>query len=580
MAQLEIKNLNFSYPGNEYPGNEKTLKNINLSVEEGEFLLIVGASGCGKSTLLRHIKPVLRPHGKMTGEILMDGISVDKMDERAQAERIGYVMQDPEMQIVTDKVWHELAFGLENLGVDNRSMHVRIAEMASFFGIEGWFERDVNTLSGGQKQLLCLASVMVMRPDILLLDEPTSQLDPIAASEFFDTVKRINTELGTTVVITEHRTENLFPIVDRAAFMENGEIVCCCAPDKAAFALKNTVFYPTLPAASRLYLDLNKEKNQQDSGKSEKRDKNTDNEEPEKAPVSVREGREYLKKLKTEGCISENQTEKERPEKKTETAYTEETEPVISMKNVWFRYERDSDDVLKGLDFDIPKGKLTCVIGGNGTGKSTALLTAAGIYRPSRGKVKFEGKPIEQIRKKGGMLDIAVLMQNPQLNFTMESIREELENTVKKYKLDAKKLNEVIETMQLEPILDRHPYDVSGGEIQRAAIAKLLLRDPKVLFLDEATKGMDAVFKQKFGQLLKSIVAKGKTVLIVSHDIEFCAEFADNCAMFFNGTVTACGAPKEVFLGNSFYTTAANRIARGIVPGAVSVEDIVNAIRR
>lgn len=574
MAQLEIKNLNFSYPGNEYPGNEKTLKNINLSVEEGEFLLIVGASGCGKSTLLRHIKPVLRPHGKMTGEILMDGIPVDKMDDRAQAERIGYVMQDPEMQIVTDKVWHELAFGLENLGVDNRSMHVRIAEMASFFGIEGWFEREVNTLSGGQKQLLCLASVMVMRPDILLLDEPTSQLDPIAASEFFDTVKRINTELGTTVVITEHRTENLFPIVDRAAFMENGEIVCCCAPEKAASALKNTVFYSTLPAASRLFLDLNKEKNIENKVKSDA------GRETEKAPVSVREGREYLKKLRTENRISENQAEKRSPETKEETADTEETEPVISMKNVWFRYERDSEDVLKGLDFDIPKGKLTCVIGGNGTGKSTALLTAAGIYRPYRGKVKFEGKPIEQIRKKGGTLDIAVLMQNPQLNFTMESIREELENTVKKYKLDAKKLDEVIETMQLEPILDRHPYDVSGGEIQRAAIAKLLLRNPKILFLDEATKGMDALFKQKFGQLLKSIVAKGKTVLIVSHDIEFCAEFADNCAMFFNGTVTACGAPKEVFLGNSFYTTAANRIARSIVPGAVSVEDIVKAVRR
>lgn len=548
MALLEIKNLTFCYPK-----GGQALKDINLSIEQSEFILICGASGCGKSTLLRHIKPVLRPHGEMTGEILLDGSPIDEMDFRAQSEQIGFVMQDPEMQIVTDKVWHELAFGLESLGVDNRSMRLRIAEMASFFGIQGLFDRPVSMLSGGEKQLVCLTSVMAMQPKLVLLDEPTSQLDPIAAGEFFNTLKRINSELGTTIIITEHRFESLFPLVDRVAFMRNGEIVECCNPADAAQKLRNDAeLFSVLPTAMRIYAetclgghDLNG------------------------APLTVREGREYLSTLKLDLNSQNNDSFQIHNSKRL-------SKPLIRVHEAWFRYDRDSEDVLRGLSFEIRAGELTCVIGGNGAGKTTALLVAAGIYRPYRGKVQHIRNDDAAKMPNNG---VAMLMQNPRSSFVKDSVREELESACRAHRIPASRMSEVVSLMEIEPILDSHPYDISGGELQRAAIARILLPSPNIVFLDEATKGMDAFFKAKFGALLRRLTEGGTAVVLVSHDIEFCAEFSDRCVMLFNGEITAEGSPREVFLGNSFYTTAANRIARGIIDSAVLAEDIISAVK-
>ena len=208
---LQIRELTFAYPGEE----KRALNHVNLTVEEGEFLVLCGRSGCGKSTLLTHLKTPLTPHGKRKGEVLFKGTPLQEMSNREQSSKIGYVLQNPDNQIVTDKVWHELAFGLESLGCPNQEIRIRVAEMASYFGIQDWFYKNVADLSGGQKQLLNLASIMAMHPELLVLDEPTSQLDPIAASDFLETVKKINRDLGTTIIMTEHRLEEVFPSADR-----------------------------------------------------------------------------------------------------------------------------------------------------------------------------------------------------------------------------------------------------------------------------------------------------------------------------------------------------------------------------
>ena len=250
MAHFHIENLTFSYPGSAVP----TLDGVSLDIEKGEFLLLCGRSGSGKTTLLRQLKPALAPYGKRQGEILFDGKPIGELTSREQAEKIGFVMQDPQEQIVTDKVWHELAFGLENLGCDPAVMRLRVAEMASFFGIQDWFHREVAELSGGQKQLLNLASVMAMQPEVLILDEPTSQLDPISAGDFLNTLKKINRELGTTIVITEHRTEDIFPAADRVAVMEAGRLTFLGSPREVGLALcrSGSPLFSALPAPVRV----------------------------------------------------------------------------------------------------------------------------------------------------------------------------------------------------------------------------------------------------------------------------------------------------------------------------------------
>lgn len=555
MALLEIKDLTFTYP----EAVRAALRGIELSVNQGEFVLICGASGCGKSTLLRQCKPALSQHGAKSGSILFNGKPVDSLSLREQSEKIGFVMQDPEMQIVTDKVRHELAFGLESLGIDNGTMRVRIAEMASFFGIRDWFDSPVSTLSGGQKQLLCLAAVTVMQPQLLLLDEPTSQLDPIAAGEFFNTLKRINSELGTTIIITEHRLENLFPMVDRVVFMRGGEIVSDCAPADAAEELRNDgEFFSVLPSAVRIFAKT------RNSGQSLR-----------SAPLEVRSARDYLlNSFSLTPCGVDK-------EKNKKSSLPKDDNVVISVHEAWFRYEKDSKDILRGMNFDIRSGELTCLVGSNGAGKTTALMTAAGVFAPYRGKVKYRGKPISAFRKdKNSAGKIGVLVQNPLCCFVADSVLEELELAAKANKIPRSRLEEVIDLMQLRNVLDSNPYDISGGELQRAAIAKLLLPEPEIIFLDEATKGMDAFFKAEFGALLRRLTAHGTAVVLVSHDIEFCAEFADRCAMFFNGNVVAEGTPREVFLGNSFYTTSAGRIARGIIPNALTAEQVIEHVNR
>lgn len=534
VEKIKIKNLIFSYPNSE----KKALDDINLTVNQGEFVTICGKSGCGKSTLLRHLKPILTPHGKTSGEIYFDGKSIYDLSDREQAENIGFVMQNPDNQIVTDKVWHELVFGLESLGINSAEIRSKAAEMASFFGIQNWFYENVANLSGGQKQILNLASVMIMNPTLLLLDEPSSQLDPIAAHDFFTMLERINTELGVTIILSEHNLSEVFPLSDKVVVMEDGKITTENTPYKIGEELKQNSMFAALPTPTKIYYSLGN---------------NSGN-----CPITIRDGHKWLEKQQINEHF-EFKSEKNRIN----------TEPILELKDVWFRYEKNSDDILKGLSFKVHENEFYAIVGGNGVGKSTALSVISKINKPYRGKVFINDDT-----------KVAVMPQNPQSLFLKKSVLEELYDAVFDVEKEKRKneIEYVIKLCELDNLLENHPYDLSGGEQQRVALAKMLLRKPDLLVLDEPTKGLDACFKRKLATILKSLQKNGMTVLMVTHDIEFCAEYADICAMFFDGKIVSEAPPRKFFAENNFYTTSAKRVADGIIENAVLDKDIIRAL--
>lgn len=546
MALFEIKDLTFTYPGADKPA----LSHLDFTVEAGDFVVICGKSGCGKTTLLRHFKTVMTPYGKREGEIRFCGEKLEEVPVRTQSGQIGYVLQSPDNQIVTDKVWHELAFGVENLGYDQQTIRLRVAEMASFFGIQNWFHKSVEELSGGQKQLLNLASVMTMQPKVLVLDEPTSQLDPIAAAEFLSTIRKINLDLGITVIIIEHRLEEVFPMADKVLVLEDGKKQFYDVPRKVGTALADDDLFLAMPSPVQIY--------------------NATGQMGE-CPLTVCEGRNWLQ----EHYLPQEPTPAPAAPRKKDRG----EELAVEAKELWFRYEKEGKDVVKDLSLKVKKGELYCILGGNGTGKSTTLSLLSGIHRPYRGKILLDGKDLRKIGDKELFNHfLGVLPQNPQTLFVRDTVEEDLEEMLPKLmprKERQEKLQKVIEDTEIGHLLKMHPYDLSGGEQQRTALAKVLLLEPRILLLDEPTKGLDGFYKYKLGGIFKRLQAQGITIVMVSHDIEFCATYGDTCAMFFDGgIVTACGA-REFFTGNSFYTTTANRMARGLYPDAVVVKDVI-----
>lgn len=566
MAQFEIKDMSFYYPTAK---KKPALEGINLTIEQGEYVTVCGRSGSGKTTLLKHLKSVLTPHGKMTGEILFEGQPLKDVDLRTQSSKIGYVMQNPDNQIVTDKVWHELAFGLESLGIDQKTIRLRVAEMASYFGIQSWFHKNVNELSGGQKQLLNLASIMAMQPSVLILDEPTSQLDPIAATDFLNTVKKINRELRTTIIITEHRLEDIYYCSDKVVVVEQGRIIAADTPRRVGDYLQkeDNKMFAAMPTPVQIYYGVQQTRQETGSGHG--------------CPLTVREGAEWLDEL---FAGRKDQLKATTIEELPEVALLDPDnikDPAVLIKEAWFRYEKDTPDILKGITLQVPKGVLYAIVGGNGTGKSTTLKTIGGICRPYRGKVVIDGKKLEKYRS-GELFrgTLAMLPQDPQSLFARKTVREELEEMLTDKKAQAAEVDEMAQLCDIAYLMDSHPYDLSGGEQQRAALAKVLLTHPKILLLDEPTKGIDSFFKQKFAQIMEELKTRGVTILMVSHDVEFCARYADLVSMFFDGGIVTTNTPNRFFSQNSFYTTAANRMSRHVFTNAITNEDVITLCQK
>lgn len=546
MEILSIKDLTFSYPNKE----NFALQNVNLSINSGDFVVVCGQSGSGKTTLLRMLKKEIAPYGEKQGTVFYKGEDVEKLDDKISAQKIGFVFQKPDQQIVTDKVWHELAFGLESLGYDSDYIRLRVGEMANYFGITSLFRKKTTELSGGQKQLMNLASVMAMSPDVIILDEPTSQLDPITANDFITTLKKINDELGLTVIIIEHRLQEVFPIADKVAVMEDGKVICYDTPRNVCEKLSNHPMSQGFPSAVRIW--------QKSGSKGE-------------CPLTVKEGRNF---------INLNFSERKLPLRNT----IPNTENIITLKDVFFRYEKGGNDILSGTNLSIKKGEHFCILGGNGSGKTTTLKILAGLLKPYRGKVIIDNnKMTKKTTADFNRLGVAMLPQNPESVFLKSRVIDDYTELCKIKGIEKSayedKINSVAEKLGIKDLLENHPYDLSGGEIQKCALGKVLISEPKILLLDEPTKGVDAYSKLSLSKILQEIKSDGVTIITVTHDVEFASIVADRCGLFFDGEVLSSLVPQEFFSKNNFYTTASSRISRDKFANAVTVDDVVSLIK-
>ena len=605
MALIEFNNFSFAYMNSDGSESQvKSLDSINLEIDYGDFVLLCGPSGCGKTTLLTNLKKELMPAGRRSGEIKFNGTRIIDMDEISSACDIGYLFQNPDSQIVTDTVIQEIAFPLENIGLPTEEIRNRISEIVAFFGINDILHKNVNELSGGQKQLVNLCSLLVLRPHVLLLDEPMSQLDPIASYEFLSIVRRLNEEFSITVIMSEHKADSIFPFIDKAVFLKEGKIEFVDnAHNICSEVIDDEIFENYLPAVTKIYNSL--------SVRYPSLIKlNT--------PLSIREGRRCLNtihddliKISDSDANSDNLdsvslhhiNKKYHSQEKSgildRISLGGNRNALINMNGIYFAYEK-GNLILKNVDFELEKGDFVSLIGGNGVGKSTFLQLLVGILKPIKGKVKY---------KKG--IKLAYVHQNPMIHFSKDNVKEEfLESILESNLLNNNsvgfnketyddllkmtneeftesdllnglefdsiefKFKELIEFFDICDLIDKHPYDCSGGEQQKIVIVKALLQNADVLVLDEPTKGLDPISSKNLANILNSLRDNGITILMTSHDLDFVANNCKRCLMLFDKDIQIDDDPKVIFAENNFYTTFVNRMVKDYVPEIVTLDDL------
>ncbi len=541
MAHYELQKVTFTYPEETLPA----LSDLSLTIQPGEFVVLCGPSGSGKSTLLKLLKREVSPGGRMSGSILLDHEPLHEWPARELAALVGLVMQNPDNQLVVDTVEHELAFGLENFGLERDAMRRRMAEMAGFFGLEPLLARKTDELSGGQKQTVNLAAVLMLQPRVLLMDEPLAQLDPLAALELLGMIKRLNEEWGITVIMSEHRIDDLLPLADRVVRMDKGSITFNGTP--RAFVLEawnqsGEESISALPSITRWALE---------------------NALPEshpsavEPPLTVKETRQWLESA----GIGYKQSEA-RPAARNHNSSSTTAKPLLTADGLFFAYDKHSPAVLKGLEWHIRSGDWTVLFGGNGSGKSTLLQLLSGIRLPQRGTIRWEGIPFARMTSQQRYSAIGYLAQNPLLHYSYESLREDLRQAaIQAGTADPEReVERMAVQFGLGHLLSRHPHDMSGGEQQLGALALTLLSKPRLLLLDEPTKGLDPLAKLRLGEHLRHIHSQGTALLMATHDIEFAAAYANRCSLLFHGEIVADGEPESFFQGNLFYATPLHRL--------------------
>ncbi|MBQ9341705.1 MAG: ABC transporter ATP-binding protein [Lachnospiraceae bacterium] len=561
MESIRLENLTFTYEKADAP----TLSDINLSIEKGSIALIIGESGSGKTTLIRQIKSTLTPYGERTGKVYINGIEEEKFNPKERASLIGYVGQNPEISIITDRVYSELAFIMENLGEDNGKIRRIIAETAHYFGLEELFLKKTSELSGGEKQLVTLAAAMTTNPQILLLDEPTAMLDPLSAIKLINVLRRINEEFGTTIVITEQRLEEIYELADRVIVMKAGKVEKAGNPREVSEYLSacegDNGLRNGLPAQVRLYKAVSKLR--------------------EGCPLTIREGREWFNKefesFKGKDTASLGNIEPDEASRAADTNRSGTAEELLSIKELAAGY-KGKQYVLRNVDLTINKGEFICLLGGNGAGKSTILKSLLNEAVITDGRILYKNKKVKALPT--GYREVVYMPQNPMAMFTEVTVEEEIESMYDHKLLpgDAIKASEALTRFNLQELKKLHPYDLSGGQMQRLALAKALILNPDLLLIDEPTKGMDPGFKIEFAAILNNLKNSGKSILMVSHDVEFAAQYADKCALLFDGEIADFKDRREFFAGNLFYKTAVNSMVRDILPTCNTVSEVITCI--
>ncbi|MBM7853922.1 energy-coupling factor transport system ATP-binding protein [Desulfohalotomaculum tongense] len=551
MALLEVENLTYYYGG----AGSAALSGVNLEINAGEFVLLVGRSGGGKSTLLRALSGLVPDFygGTIAGTVRYLGKSVQEWDKGKLAGEMGFIFQDPEQQLVMTGVEREIAFGMENTAVSPGEMKRRVAEVMHFLNISHLKRRNTFDLSGGQKQLVVLASVLAMQPKVLLLDEPTSQLDPVAAEEFLNNIRKLNEELGLTVVLVEQRLERCLHLAHRVLVIDEGRLVSDFPPGRAVkWELKrNSAFLPPLP---RLFAAAGSAA----------------------VPLTVGEGRNKLRAMGFSGadCPVKAVT----PEANNKCCRAEK---LLEVKNVFYTYPGSREPAVEGVDMAVENGEFIAVIGENGGGKSTLLKTICGLLRPQRGKISICGEDISKKSVQELAGTVGYLSQNPNDYLFHDTVWEEVAFglTVRGIKA-GDTVEEILEKLRLTGVKDINPRDLSGGERQRVALASVLVLKPRLLLLDEPTRGLDAYLKEELGSLLLSLVAEGVSVIMVTHDIEFIAEYAGRVMIVFDGEVVADGDKRQVLNNSLYYAPQVNKLFRGFYEGVITFQEALNLLKR
>ena len=535
---LEVKHLGKAF------GSNQVLRDIDFSVSPGDVTCIIGPSGSGKSTLLRCLNMLETPS---TGEINYHGTDITSKNVNVSEYRskVGMVFQNFNLFNNMTALKNCTVGQVKVLKKSKEEAEKKALYYLEKVGMAPYINAKPKQLSGGQKQLLNLAATMVLGPEILILDEPTAQLDPIAAENFLGTLKKINDELGITVILSEHRLDNVLAYGNKVIVMDSGKIQYCGEPYKILEHNIDEDVLKLMPMATRIYYESGME--------------GAD----EKTPISISDGRRWLERLVKNGSKNVEDIEKGLDKEINENTKRNISEDInkkvivkndyaIKCKNVWFRYEKASPDIIKGLNFEIKKGEIFAILGGNGTGKTTTMGIISGIRKAYRGKIKINGT-------------VSALPQNVQTLFKEETVEDELIGVS----------SNLIEKMELINVLKQHPYDISGGQQQKAALAKVLAKNPDILLLDEPTKAIDVIYKESLGRLMMDLKNQGKTIVMVSHDLDFCGQYADRCGLFAQGKLIGVNNVRKFFTKNKFYTTSVNKMAGRSIENAVNKEDLV-----